>query len=384
MGPSDSRRAGRRRAVALVIDAVAPYHHGGREARYHELTRRLSDRASIDVYTMRWWQGPAKRVDGDVTYHAISKLRPMYANGRRALPQAMFFALGCFRLLGRDFDVLDADHIPYCQIPVLRLIATVRRKRFVVTWHEVWGPEYWREYLGRLGRVAWSIEWLAMRLPDHIIAASPETADRLRSILGTSASITVAPNGVDLQAIRNASPDTSVKDIVVVGRLISHKRVEMLLDALALLHADGVPATCRVIGDGPARQELHDRARALGVIDSVDFRHEVREQKDLYSLIKAARIAAFPSDREGFGAAVLEALACGLPVVTTSAPDNLAQHLVARSARGVVCDPSAQALADSIKGILIAADDHGLADESWLDDYSWDATAAKVAAALRI
>ena len=41
---------------------------------------------------------------------------------------------------------------------VLRAVATLRRKRLIVTWHEVWGPEYWRDYLGALGRVGW---WLS-------------------------------------------------------------------------------------------------------------------------------------------------------------------------------------------------------------------------------
>jgi hypothetical protein len=56
----------------------------------------------------------------------------------------------------------------------------------------------------------------------------------------------------------------------------------------------------------------------------------------------------------GFGIAVLEALACGVPVVTTSAPDNLARHLVARSVHGTICDSSAPAIAAAIKVLLAA------------------------------
>ena len=52
---------------------------------------------------------------------------------------------------------------------------------------------------------------------------------------------------------------------------------------------------------------------------------------------------------------VCEALACGLPVVTTSDPDNLAQHLAARSPRSIVCDPSPSAVADAIAAVLAAA-----------------------------
>ncbi len=221
--------------------------------------------------------------------------------------------------------------MPLLQILVLRVVASVRRKRLVVTWHEVWGHSYWRQYLGRVGVVAWFIEYLAMRIPDHIIAASSHTAERLRARLGADASITVAPNGIDLEAVRETYPDHVTTDLAVVSRLMPHKRIGMLLEAMASLHAEGLPVTCRVIGDGPERDELRNQAQVLGLEQAVEFRHDVREQKQVYELVKAAKVFVFPSAREGFGIAVLEALACGIPVITTSAPDNLAQHLVART-----------------------------------------------------
>jgi glycosyltransferase involved in cell wall biosynthesis len=375
---------GQRPVIALVIDAVFPYHLGGREVRYHELTRRLSDVASIHIYTMNWWQGERTLVDGNITYHAISRPYPMYVGGRRSIKHALMFALACLRLFGQRFDVLEADHIPYFQVLVLRAIATLKRKRLVVTWHEVWGMDYWRRYLGWLGIWAWLIEWLAMRLPDHIIAASPQTADRLRTVLGARASITVAPNGVDLDVIRETYPDDSATDLVVVSRLMDHKRIGMLLEALALLHARGVPATCRVIGDGPEREPLRGHAAALGLADAVDFRHDVREQKEVYALVKAAKIAVFPSEREGFGAAVLEALACGVTVVTTSSPDNLSQYLAARSVRGHVCEPSPEAMADTLIVLLSDAGALPGGGDAWLEDYTWDAVLRRVSQALQI
>lgn len=378
----------RRPVVAFVSDAIYPYHRGGKELRYHEVAQRLAGRATVDVYTMQWWDGPRVRTDGPVTYHAISRFHALYSGDRRSIRQAMVFAFGCLRLLRCRFDVIDADHMPYIQIFVLRLVTWLRRKRLTVTWHEVWGQSYWREYLGWAGYAASLVEQLAMRVPDHIIAASAQTAERLNAVLGPRASITPAPNGIDFEAIRNAYPGGASTDLVVVGRLLPHKRVTMLLDAVALLHGDGIPVTCRVIGDGPQRAELHDHARALGVDHAVDFCHDVREQKDLYASLKAAKVAVFPSAREGFGIAVLEAIACGLPVVTTSAPDNHAQHLVERSTLGVVCDPSATAIAAAVKRLLAepaTQANHGAEkDRSWLAEYSWDAVTDQVAGALQI
>lgn len=378
----------RRPAIALVTDAIYPYSLGGREQRYFELLSRLRDHADLHVYTMNWWQGDRVRHAESATFHAVCKLRPMYAGGRRSIKPAAYFALGCLRLLTARFDVIEADHIPYLHILVLRLVATLRRKRLVVTWHEVWGREYWREYLGRAGQLAWLMEWLAMRLPDHIIAASHQTASRLQEATGNKLQITVAPNGIDLDTVRGSGPAGEPVDIVTVGRLIEHKRVDMLLTAVSQLHAAGYPVSCRIIGDGPDAAALRALAGRLGIARAVEFRADVREHKELYGLIKSARIAVFPSAREGFGIAVLEAIACGKPVITTSAPDNLARHLVAARGNGLVCESSAADLAAAMRQLLtstppaaIRADEQETRD-AWLDEFGWDATAAAVAGAL--
>lgn len=375
----------RRPIVALVTDAIYPYHCGGKELRYHELIHRLADRTELHVYTMNWWQGPRVRPADRVMFHAVTRYHPLYSGDRRSIRQSVFFAFGCLRLLTCRFDVLEADHMPYIQIPVLRLIATLRRKRFVVTWHELWGKEYWQQYLGRIGFVAWLLEWLAVRLPDEIIAASSQTADRIRAATNGQVRVTVAPNGIDLDGIRSSYPSGEPTNVVVVSRLISHKRIDMLLDAVAHLHAAGLPVTCRIIGDGPDKAALHAQAEELGLGHVIEFRHDVRDQKELYGLMKSGRLFAFPSAREGFGIAALEAIACGLPVVTTSAVDNLAQHLVARSRRGIICDPSSMALAEAMQCLLNELDDR-LGEEndedSWLVEYDWSATTDIVTKAL--
>ena len=139
----------RRSVVAMVSDAIYPYHRGGKEVRYHELAQRLAKRAEVHVYTMQWWKGSRERTEDAVTFHAISRLHGLYVKDRRPVRQAIFFAIACFRLLKSRFDVLEADHIPYFQVILLRIVATLKRKRLVVMWHEVWGRSYRRQYLGR-------------------------------------------------------------------------------------------------------------------------------------------------------------------------------------------------------------------------------------------
>ena len=221
-----------------------------------------------------------------------------------------------------------------------------------------------------------------MRLPDTIIAASQQTAERLRGHVPAALAVVVAPNGVDLTAIRAtpAAPETC--DVVTVCRLIEHKRVDLLLDALALLDARGCSVSCRIVGDGPERLALSRRAQALGIDSMVDFRHDVTEREQLYALLKSASVFVCPSEREGFGIAVLEALASGLPVISTSAPDNLARHLVARSANGVLCEPTAAALADSIQALLAGPEDLTTVADDWVDEFGWESITERVADAV--
>jgi glycosyltransferase involved in cell wall biosynthesis len=384
-------KTNQRPVVALVTDAIYPYFRGGKEVRYHEVAQRLTHLADVYVFTMKWWDGPSTRHEGLVNFRATSRLYQMYSGERRSYREAIFFAISCLRLFRFHFDVIEADQFPTFHIFTLRIVTWLKGKRLTVTWHEVWDRAYWLEYLGWAGRIAWLIQWFAMRVPDHLIAASSETAVRLREELGDRVSISVVPNGIDLEAIQNSHPDGMGVDLVTVGRLLPHKNVDMLLDCVALLHAAGLPVTCRIIGDGPQRAALHEHAHRLGIDHMVDFRHDVWEQKDLYSLVKAARVAVFPSAREGFGIAVLEAIACGIPVVTTSAPDNLAQHLVARSAAGTVCEPSVAAITDAVRALLTespggrdASRGQPAAQESWLTEYGWDFAAEQVARVLGI
>lgn len=380
----------RRPVVAIVTDTLYPYFKGGKEVRYHEIVHRLAQRSDVHVFTMKWWDGDATVREGGVSYHAISRRRPLYAGRRRSLTEAAWFGVASWRLVRYRFDVIEADHIPYAPLFVLRVIASARRRPLVVTWHEVWGRQLWCEYLGGAGEAAWWVERLAMLMPDEIVAASPETAARLRPYLRRRTRLSVAPNGLDLDRIRASRPAEPRTDLVFVGRLLAHKNVDLLVEAVALLRDRGQILTCRVVGTGPELENLVARAAALGVEHLVRFETEVDDQGSVYSLLKASDVFVFPSVREGFGISVLEAIACGLPVVTTNVPDNYARILVSTTGRGLLCDPSAADVADAIAVLL---NDRG-ADvqpgmtwaelDEFLSAYDWDGVVRIVERALRI
>jgi glycosyltransferase involved in cell wall biosynthesis len=65
--------------------------------------------------------------------------------------------------------------------------------------------------------------------------------------------------------------------------------------------------------------------------------------------MKASRVFAYPSVREGFGLSILEAQACGTTVVTTKHSDNHGQYLITDATTGYLCEPSAEGLADALQ-----------------------------------
>ena len=375
----------RRMSVALVTDAVYPYHRGGKEIRYFQLLRRLARTFDVSVYTMHWWpERPATRREHEVNYEAICPRMRLYHGARRSITEAVTFAVSCLRLITRSYDVVEADHMPYLQLFTLRLVTKLRRRPLVVTWHEVWGPEYWRNYLGRLpGNIAWWIERTAMRLPDQILAVSTGTAERLRSHVGDSVPIRVIGGGVDLDLIRGVEPAAPDKaaDLLFVGRLLRHKGLDLLIDAVAMLSTD-LHLRVLIVGAGPEKPNLEQQVAQAGLAEVVSFRSDVGDHTEVLALMKAARAFVFPSFREGFGIAPLEALVCGTRVITTSHPDNQSRHLVARSDRGYVTEPTVEALAACIERALSDASQGKMPTEAWIEEFDWRFVAVQYADAL--
>lgn len=358
MSAAPTRRpAPRRRRIAVVSDAVHPWNTGGKETRLHELTTRLAARGvDVDVYTMKWWDTPGPVTWNGVRYHAICRFRPLYRGKRRSIWQSIVFALATLRILTRRFDVLEADMVPILQLFPLRLVAFLRRVPLVVTWHEYWGLRYWVRYLGVAGLLAAAVERLAAGLPDVVVAASPGTAARLGSAAGPGGpDLHVVPGGIDARRLARAArePAPVSADLVVAGRLLPHKNVDVALRALARLRAGGRPLTMAIIGVGPEEARLRRLAHDLKLDDAVRFCGVLPRHEDVLATIAGARALVFPSVREGFGLVALEATALHTPVVTADHPDNLARELVEPGRTGELAAPGdPDSLADAVRRAL--------------------------------
>jgi glycosyltransferase involved in cell wall biosynthesis len=376
-------RSTRPARIAFVSDAVWPYHTGGKETRLWEITRRLAAAGHrVDVYTMQWWDGGSTVRHDGVTYHALCPKLPLYRGHRRSILQAVVFGLATLKLLVRPFDAVDVDHMPFFPLFSARLVCMLRRKPLVATWHEVWGPEYWQQYLGVGGLVGGVTEKLALRMPDVIVSNSSQTTERLLSVRPDVAVETV-PLGVDRERIAAIEPVARRAEVVYAGRLLAHKNVDVLLRALAVLHDGGRPVRGLIIGEGPERVRLEELAVSLGLGGMVEFCDFLPDHDDLLATVKSAQAFVLPSEREGFGIVVLEANACGLPVVTIDHPDNAARLLITEGRNGYLSPLDPACLADRIGQCLDDGELDSVAIAASIPaELEWSAIADRVGAVL--
>jgi glycosyltransferase involved in cell wall biosynthesis len=321
---------------------------GGVERRNYALAAATPADHEFALYGLDYWRHDPSRRLPHRTYVAVAPAMPLYTRaGRRRLLEPFIFAFGLiWALLRSQEDVWDIASFPYVSVPVARVMSMVKRRPLVVTWLEYWG-DYWYEYLGRAGILGKLFEALALRCSPRIVVLSGFTKRRLVAAGAPEGHIVIVPNGVDTARIAEVSPSPQSTDLVYVGRLLDHKQVHLLIEATRLLRERRPDTTLLIIGDGPERPALERLAATPALRGSVRFAGQLRTSTEVYARLKASRVMALPSKREGFGTVVLEAWACGIPVVVCDEPENAAVELVDSPAKGriVASDPTALAAA---------------------------------------
>ncbi len=360
--------------LAFVYDAVYPWVKGGAEKRIYEFGRRLAERGhEVHIFGVKWWDGPEHLQYEGMTLHGVCAPMELYVNGRRSITVAIIFSLKLFPYLVREkFDLIDASAFPYFSCFSAKLVSVFRKTPVVITWHEVWG-NYWYEYLGWRGFFGKQVEYIVSKLGSNHIAVSGMTKNGLELLGVNGDKIHIVPNGIDFKRIGLIPPSPDECDVIFVGRLIREKNVDILLEALVIVRETMPGVKCHIIGDGPEKERLIEFAFKLGLSQNVRF-FEFIEYDEVIAMIKSSKILALPSSREGFGIVVLEAFACGVPVITVKSPRNAAYELV-NEKTGLVTNPGA---AETGSAICLLVKDASLrermacAAKNAAEKYDWD------------
>lgn len=154
--------------------------------------------------------------------------------------------------------------------------------------------------------------------------------------------------GIDVPHIQKIKPADTKTDVIFTGRLLSHKNVDMLIKAIAILKKHMPQIRCLIIGQGPESENLKKLTNKLELGKNVDFSEFIENHDKVLSLIKSARVFVLPSSREGFGIVAVESFACDTPVVTADYPDNATKDLIKKGVNGFISKPNERSLAENI------------------------------------
>jgi glycosyltransferase involved in cell wall biosynthesis len=379
---TDARLAGRDRLMEIAdqgglrrVDVVAwrdldDPEAGGSELHAHEVLKRWAD-AGIEV------QAWTSRVDGA----ARRITRDGYTVGRRAGRYGVFPSTA---LAGARAQICTGDGLVeiWNGMPFFTPLWT--RTPRIVFLHHV-HAEMWQMVLPpRLAALGHAIEHRVAppfyrRTPIVTLSESAK-----RDIVGRlklrAQNISVVPPGIDPKFSPGGKPDPNPL-IVAVGRLVPVKRLDLFIEAMALLKARQPMLRAVVVGEGYGRPELEARIAAHGAAEWLTLPGRLDDEA-LLALYRRAWIVGSTSAREGWGMTLTEAAACGVPAVAT----RIIGHEEA------VLDGESGLLVDGVEEFAAAAD--AVISDPMLrrrlaqgalrnaDRLSWEATAAAALAVL--
>jgi glycosyltransferase involved in cell wall biosynthesis len=177
---------------------------------------------------------------------------------------------------------------------------------------------------------------------DQIVATSQGVADDLVGSFGADPMrVRILPNPVDLAGVASAAMEPidaamaarwTHPVVVAAGRLAEAKNYPLLIEAFGILR-ERVPASLFILGQGNQEPALREVIRVRGLSDVV---HLCGFQSNPWKYIARADVFALTSRYEGFGNVLVEAMACGVPVVATSSPGT--RDIVRSGADGLLVE----------------------------------------------
>jgi glycosyltransferase involved in cell wall biosynthesis len=243
--------------------------------------------------------------------------------------------------------------------------------------------EYVTSYFPWIPRAAgrFAVRWFSRRLcsgVNHLLVPTEEMNQVLKRYQ-ISTPVTVVPTGVRLEDLqggdgaafrrRHDIPADSLV-LLTVGRIALEKNIDFLLDVLRLLAPNWPTLLFVVAGEGPDAARLRRRIGDLGLCDRVRFVGNLERRTELPDCYRAADIFVFASRTETQGLVLIEAMALGVPIVSTAA---MGTATVLKDARGALVSPeSPVAFARQVSYLLRRADERErLSAGGPLDAQAW-------------
>lgn len=324
--------------ISIFLEAFEPDFWGGRETRWSRLIPEIAKDHEITIFGDFTSTEPTIAFPNvNCSFVNIGPLPNMYSTkGVRSLRHAFAYTWQSRKLLHHKADVILTDQTPLIAIPILRTVSYLLKSDFSVTWHEIWSLETWNKYSKWTGFIGVILQTVALITSKNIVVPSESVFMNLQNKIFSKHAL-VIPNGIDAFITTIAKcEETSKRDTVkllYVGRLIKHKNCDFLLQIMSLSVSDLKNWHLTIIGAGPMAPELESLVRQLNLKDLVTIESNI-SKVELDNHYRTSDVFVFPSEREGFGISVSEALSNNLPAIVYNVPENAATSMISSDAVG--------------------------------------------------
>ena len=371
--------------IDVFTDYFPPHIGGGVERVVYELCRRLARQGHVlRVFTFNTDCAPAHEVmEGVRVYRAPAIQLTRFTRMQASLSPGLL-PLAWRLARSQPPDVIHAHNLFFFSTLSALFLRHVLKRPLVTTLH----VGSLRQLGGTSGLLASTYERVVgravVRSSDRLIAVSGAVARHARRLGAGQEVVRVIANGVDIDRFHPAiGHRNGAFRIACVGRLIFNKGPQYLVEAAPQVLRARPEAEFVFVGDGPLRPQLEKRARQLGVSHRTTF---LGTRPDVASILQTCHLLARPSLLEGMPLTVLEAMACGLPVVAT--PISGTAELVRDGENGLLVPPADPAsLARAILRLMeyeLLREAQGREARRLVEHgYTWDAVAAKTLAVYR-
>ena len=280
----------------------------------------------------------------------------------------------------REIDgVLDSQN----GIPFFSPLALGRRVPVVLLIHHVHQQQFRQYFSWPIGQIGGWLEksvtkWIYGRR--SIVTVSPSSRNAIRRELQLEGNVFVTPCGTDMPEPGPAVARAERPRLVCVTRLVAHKRVHLVLDAVAAAREKVPDLQLHLVGDGPERAALTEQIDRLGLTGCVTVHGRVDDARRT-ALLRTAWMTVCASAGEGWGLSVVEASALGVPVIALRVPGL--QDAVQDGRTGVLVKDAAD-LAGAITAMALRlADEQEAArwaarSRSWAAEFNWWRTAQQI------
>ena len=345
-------------AKICLVTHFFPPHIGGIEKVAHEQCKRLSRLGyKVSVLTSKTFKQSERSTEGiKVFSYSILNLAERVGI---PYPVLSFKAYKNFVEVIRKCDVVHAHGHAYMSSYIACKVAEKYKKPFILTQHNTFiDYQSWLNLVEQIND--WTVGRVVLKGSDRVITVSRKTMEYVLKLGADMSKTSVMHNGVDTTFFHPMNREESRDKlglpknktvILTIRRLVYKNGLDTFIESASLLTRDYPHLLFIVIGKGPNRKLIEKRVRELDIDDNVRLTGFVPE-KLLPLYYNAADYFVIPSSSgEGLPLVLLEAMACGLPVIATTVGGT--PEIVKDMKNGVLVPPrNPKALAETISKFL--------------------------------